>query len=36
VPFLSPSATRIALLCALGAGLDRGRLAEWLAPWDAA
>lgn len=34
-PFLSPQAARIALLCCLGAGLDRGQTAEALAPWDA-
>jgi L-asparaginase/Glu-tRNA(Gln) amidotransferase subunit D len=35
VPFLSPAAARIALLCCLGAGLDRGGIAAALAPWDA-
>jgi L-asparaginase len=35
VPFLSPQAARIALLCCLGAGLDRGGIAAALAPWDA-
>lgn len=34
-PFLSPQAARIALLCCLGAGLDRDRIATALAPWDA-
>jgi L-asparaginase len=34
-PFLSPQAARIALLCCLGAGLDRDQIAEALAPWDA-
>jgi L-asparaginase len=34
-PFLSPQAARIALLCCLGAGLDRGGIATALAPWDA-
>jgi L-asparaginase len=34
-PFLSPQAARIALLCCLGAGLDRDGIAEALAPWDA-
>jgi L-asparaginase len=33
-PFLSPPAARIALLCCLGAGLDRDGMAEVLAPWD--
>jgi L-asparaginase len=33
-PFLSPAAARIALLCCLGAGLDRGATAAVLAPWD--
>ena len=33
-PFLAPPAARIALLCCLGAGLDRGRTREALAPWD--
>jgi L-asparaginase len=36
VPFLSPQAARIALLCCLGAGLDREQMANALAPWDAA
>jgi L-asparaginase len=36
VPFLSPQAARIALLCCLGAGLDRDAIAVALAPWDAA
>lgn len=35
VPFLSPVAARIALLCGLGAGLDARGMADWLAPWDA-
>jgi L-asparaginase len=35
-PFLSPPAARIALLCCLGAGLEREQMAEVLAPWDAA
>ncbi|HUE26340.1 MAG TPA: hypothetical protein VMP89_06165, partial [Solirubrobacteraceae bacterium] len=35
VPFLSPQAARVALLCCLGAGLDRDRTATVLAPWDA-
>jgi L-asparaginase/Glu-tRNA(Gln) amidotransferase subunit D len=34
-PFLSPPAARIALLCGLGAGLDRSGIAAALAPWDA-
>jgi L-asparaginase len=34
-PFLSAPAARIALLCCLGAGLDRGAIAAALAPWDA-
>jgi L-asparaginase len=34
-PFLSPAAARIALLCCLGAGLDRAGIAAALAPWDA-
>jgi L-asparaginase len=34
-PFLSPAAARIALLCCLGAGLDRAATAAALAPWDA-
>jgi L-asparaginase len=33
-PFLSPAAARIVLLCCLGAGLDRTRMASALAPWD--
>jgi L-asparaginase len=36
VPFLSPQAARIALLCCLGAGLDREQMANALASWDAA
>jgi L-asparaginase len=35
VPFLSPQAARIALLCCLGAALDRDAIAAALAPWDA-
>jgi L-asparaginase len=35
VPFLSPAAARIALLCALGAGLDRAGMETALAPFDA-
>jgi L-asparaginase len=35
-PFLSPAAARIALLCCLGAGLDRAGIAAALARWDAA
>jgi L-asparaginase len=35
-PFLSAAAARIALLCCLGAGLDRAGIAAALAPWDAA
>ena len=35
VPFLSPQAARVALLCCLGAGLDRDGTATVLAPWDA-
>jgi L-asparaginase len=34
-PFLSAPAARIALLCCLGAGLDRAGMAAALAPWDA-
>jgi L-asparaginase len=34
-PFLSPQAARIALLCCLGADLDREGIAATLAPWDA-
>ncbi len=34
-PFLSPAAARIALLCCLGAGLDRPGIAAALARWDA-
>jgi L-asparaginase len=34
-PFLSAPAARIALLCCLGAGLDRDGIAAVLAPWDA-
>jgi L-asparaginase len=33
-PFLSPPAARIALLCCLGAGLDRPEIGRFLAPWD--
>ncbi len=35
VPFLSAVAARMALLCALGAGLDRAGMAEALMPFDA-
>jgi L-asparaginase len=35
VPFLTPVAARIALLCCLGAGLTRPAIASALAPWDA-
>jgi L-asparaginase len=35
VPFLAARAARIALLCCLGAGLDRDGIAAALAPWDA-
>ena len=35
VPFLSPPAARIALLCCLGAGLSRSQTAAALAAWDA-
>jgi L-asparaginase len=35
VPFLSPAAARVALLCALGAGLDRAGMQDALAPFDA-
>lgn len=35
-PFLSPQAARMALICCLGAGLDRDAIADVLAPWDAA
>lgn len=34
-PFLSPQAARMALLCCLGAGLDRDGIAESLSLWDA-
>ncbi len=34
-PFLSPPAARMALMCCLGAGLDRDGIAAALAPWDA-
>ncbi len=34
-PFLSPAAARVALLCCLGAGLDRAGARAALAPWDA-
>jgi L-asparaginase len=34
-PFLSAAAARMALLCCLGAGLDRAGIAAALAPWDA-
>jgi L-asparaginase len=36
VPFLSPPAARVALLCCLGADLEREGIARVLAPWDAA
>ena len=35
-PFLSPAAARMALLCSLGADLDRAGIAAALAPFDAA
>ena len=35
VPFLSPAAARVALLCALGAGLDRDGMAAAFAAFDA-
>ncbi|MGI8506987.1 MAG: asparaginase [Solirubrobacteraceae bacterium] len=35
VPFLSAAAARVALLCCLGAGLDREQIAITLAQWDA-
>jgi len=35
VPFLSPAAARVALLCALGADLDRAAMRDALAPFDA-
>ncbi len=35
VPFLSPVAARIALLCCLGAGAGARAIASALAPWDA-
>ncbi|MFL6110219.1 MAG: asparaginase, partial [Catenulispora sp.] len=34
-PFLSAAAARMALLCGLGAGLDRPGMEAWLAPFDA-
>ena len=34
VPFLSPPAARMALLCCLGAGLDRDEMRQALAAWD--
>jgi L-asparaginase len=34
-PFLSPPAARMALLCCLGAGLNRDQMAHALGPWDA-
>jgi L-asparaginase len=34
-PFLSPAAARIALLCCLGAGLDRDQIGATMARWDA-
>jgi L-asparaginase len=36
VPFLSPAAARIALLCCLGCGLDRAQISAALACFDAA
>ena len=36
VPFLSAPAARIALLCCLGAGLERDEIASALSPFDAA
>jgi L-asparaginase len=36
VPFLSPAAARMSLLCCLGAGLDRGGIAQALSGYDAA
>jgi len=36
VPFLAPSVARIALLCCLGAGLDREAMREALSAWDVA
>jgi len=35
VPFLSPVAARVALLCCLGAGLSRDAIATAMAPFDA-
>jgi L-asparaginase/Glu-tRNA(Gln) amidotransferase subunit D len=35
-PFLSAQAARVALLCCLGAGLDRERTALALRNWDVA
>lgn len=35
-PFLSPQAARMALLCCLGAGLEREESAQALAAWDVA
>ncbi len=35
VPFLSPAAARVALVCALGADLDGAGMQEALAPFDA-
>jgi L-asparaginase len=34
-PFLSSPAARVALLCALGAGLDRPAITAAFAGWDA-
>lgn len=34
-PFLSAAAARMALVCCLGAGMDRGAIAAALAPYDA-
>jgi hypothetical protein len=36
VPFLSPPAARIALLCCFGAGLDHAAMTRYLARWDVA
>ena len=35
VPFLSPAAARVALLCGLGAGLERDAMADAFAMFDA-
>jgi L-asparaginase/Glu-tRNA(Gln) amidotransferase subunit D len=34
VPFLSPAAARVSLLCCLGSGLDAAGMATALASWD--